>query len=92
MTGTQTICDVCGAQKGETNHWFVTFRDSETFHAARLPGDAPIRVGASAFIAENEKLAQFDVFHDICGEHCLAVELSRWVAAGKEAPAQTQLG
>lgn len=71
MEAVVITCDVCGQQRGETNHWFVAGHDRSNLAAgiAFGPGD-------SVF-------SDFVTVEHICGQECLHKRLSQWLENGK---------
>ena len=67
---TKYICDGCGAEKGETNHWLVTWRNEVGISLVvwkKLNGQG------SGFIQE---------LH--CGERCASKAISQWMQERKD--------
>lgn len=62
-------CDQCGAERKETNHWFVVLVQPLALNV-RLWEKAPRQV-------MNHKEAKH-----ICGRECLCVLVSQWTEAG----------
>ena len=61
------LCDVCGATKGVSNHWFKAASHPERPGIAFGPSDA-------AYDSAYEGLK----IEDICGQACLLKRLSLW--------------
>lgn len=66
------ICDVCGRQKGSTNHWYVAITDPPT---AELPGSEGIAFGPIEAETFDPALKR----EHICGQECLHKRLSQWL-------------
>ena len=60
----QVTCDVCGAQKQETNHWFIV---------TVLPGGEAVIAGCAFGSAGN-------FFADCCGEACVLKKVSELIS------------
>jgi endogenous inhibitor of DNA gyrase (YacG/DUF329 family) len=59
-------CAVCGAIKGEVNHWYsYSLQDDE------------VRLGSFAML----DIYEIDETDCVCGQKCLHVILDRWLAA-----------
>lgn len=57
----ETHCDVCGAQKGFTNHWYIVWTTERAVHIAPAETDT---------IDVTKLRIQLTVL-DICGDSCL---------------------
>jgi hypothetical protein len=62
---TETICDQCGARKGETNHWWFVFEDEQKY----------ITVYKVPPVAWNSK----NKMQDYCSEQCVTRALSEFM-------------
>ena len=66
----QVKCDICGREKGATNHWIV----------ARVSESGPAGI---AFLPIDDPVARQDVprvaAEDICGQECAHKRLSQWL-------------
>lgn len=76
----QTVCDVCGAVKGESNHWFkaVIITDEKGDPANASPRSYPL---SPAFAIRAAK--DYASGKDLCGQACAAKLLSQWMATGE---------
>ena len=61
----QVTCDVCGAQKQDTNHWFIV-----TF----IPDDASVVVSSCCVDAS------WRIYFDLCGEACVLKKVSELIS------------
>jgi hypothetical protein len=70
MRKEQVTCDVCGAQKQETNHWFVLLRweDDPTGFTVDVESARLDPTYDSAFIT------------DLCGEACVLKKVSELIS------------
>jgi hypothetical protein len=67
MRKEQVVCDVCGAQKQETNHWFVM----------RLTGSSE----ASFILSLHNADCNWDHTPvDLCGEACVLKKVSELIS------------
>lgn len=64
---TKYICDVCGAVRGETNHWFV---------GAVTGGVQP------ALFIEGFRVCDNTNVKHLCGQKCAHALLDRWLTTG----------
>ena len=81
MQGTRITCDICGADKKQTNHWFVAFESVYLTGLMFVPAEDSRSAPDPAYIRE-----------DICGQECLHKRLSRWLesqTATAAAPAES---
>ena len=60
-------CNICGAERGEANHWFEGPRPDETFYLRPFTG-----AGKDAL----------DNPTHLCGSKCAHALLDRWLATG----------
>ena len=68
MRKEQVTCDVCGAQKQETNHWFIiTFIPKD-------PEDPSVVVSSCAWSASGR------IYFDVCGEACVLKKVSELIS------------
>lgn len=67
MITDQIRCDVCGAIKGETNHWLVAIVDPSFVGIAFEPAELL------------EDRSGPPVFEDICGHACAHKRFSQWL-------------
>jgi hypothetical protein len=58
------LCDVCGTQKRQTNHWFVAYEEAHEFHVSDWSCSRLMSSGAK----------------HLCGEKCLHELLSEFLA------------
>lgn len=70
MDITVKLCNVCGRQKQETNHWFVVASDP------RVPGGG-IAFGTCLAFSDDPAVK----LEDICGQECLHKRLNQWINA-----------
>jgi hypothetical protein len=65
-------CDYCGVLKGESNHWWLRFRQA----------DDSKRLATLNFtlLRWNDKKAGRADFEHICSEACAVKALSKWMA------------
>jgi hypothetical protein len=74
------VCDYCGVQKRESNHWWFSYKISASFPQFSLRA------------WDDERASQGDVEH-ICGQECAQKALAKYMAsvdsanAGKPQPA-----
>ena len=66
---TKYTCDVCGAVRGETNHWFQARLRANEWQAASLEIEPFISIGLTAV--------------HLCGQKCAHALLDRWLATGQ---------
>jgi len=59
------VCDVCNAQKQETNHWFKVI-------------EKPLMNRIEFYAPDAEASENFE-HEDICGQECLHKRLSQWL-------------
>lgn len=64
-TKTAIICDVCGREKKDVNHWFLV-ETSEGFHIDKAES------------IEREKL-NLEITKDVCGQNCATKLFSEWM-------------
>lgn len=68
INANHTTCDVCGAVKGETNHWIVASQ------VDNMPG--------IIFVPADSSSVRRDIAHvkvqDICGQACATKRLSQF--------------
>lgn len=77
MEQTILVCDVCGVQKGETNHWLLAVTRPPT---PEEPGEEGIAFGpldASLIDPPSLKLEH------ICGHACAIKRFSQWLETFK---------
>jgi hypothetical protein len=68
---TKVICDVCAAEKGSENHWWIVFiSNSETQPVLRILPLDEAQICAKDFVA--------------CGEACALKKVSEWMGANKK--------
>jgi hypothetical protein len=72
MKKTITVCDVCQAVKGETNHWWKVWLETGVFHVTAADNDIFI-------VADNSE--SFPVM-DICGQQHVSVVFSHFLEYG----------
>jgi hypothetical protein len=60
MRTTKVTCDVCGAEKRETNHWY---------EVAFIADHLSVEIGYSGFLSSVTPLGKRDVL-DACGKPC----------------------
>lgn len=67
-------CDVCGATKGEANHWFYAIATRTQFHVAPFVDRSDL---ARRYIGTEgaEPI-------DLCSEQCVAKAMSKTIGAG----------
>lgn len=70
MIKTVVICDECGTEKQQTNHWFVIWTDPDGFHSARFTP---------------ETRSDPTIKH-VCGAQHGSKMFMRWMATGKLEP------
>jgi glutathionylspermidine synthase len=76
MTWTETFnCDICGKQKGNTDHWWLAWTEKYSPHT-----DAPAREMFKVYPWENMMAHDADAKH-LCGQACLQKLLDRWLNA-----------
>jgi hypothetical protein len=74
-------CDVCGKQKGESNHWWLRQRNLADLHVfVLLPWDA-----AAPDIVD---VAGVAVYEHICSESCAIKSLSQYMARMQPKPGE----
>lgn len=77
----QITCDLCGAEKRETNHWLVAVETAPASdYLTPAIGFAPI-----AFIPENRDDAEIK---HICGQACAHTLLSQWLDSLNATPTE----
>ena len=57
-------CDVCGAEKRHTNHWFMAYRQGAELRVASMNGNSRLRAGSK----------------HLCGQTCLHKLLDEFIA------------
>jgi hypothetical protein len=62
------VCDVCGAAKGETNHWIVAITVPHRAGIMFIPADA----------VDDPRNPQAK-YEDICGHACAHKRFSQWL-------------
>lgn len=70
MQAVKTICDECGAEKREANHWFQARLFTHT-------------AGVSVVFEKWFETGQPTERVDLCGAECAAKVLQRWLSTGK---------
>lgn len=75
----QIKCDVCGAVKGETNHWLVAVTVSNRAGIMFIPAECV-----------EESRNPLAVYEDICGHDCAHKHFSRWLESPWTLPAQPE--
>jgi hypothetical protein len=68
----QVTCDVCGAQKQETNHWFVAVMEKTP-----IPDDIFL---LSLHRTNNVVCEPHEVKVDLCGEACVLKKVSELIS------------
>lgn len=68
----KTVCDKCGVEKKETNHWFKVAIDKY--------GDLVIMSSASSRLLNTGEPSL--VRRDVCGENCALSFATRWLETG----------
>ena len=81
MIAPQVTCDVCGAEKRETNHWLVAVTYAELAGIAFIPAD----------IAEGTRGTNDGRYEDICGHACAHKRFSQWLETLIQPTRLTQL-
>jgi len=73
MKQARVLCDGCGAVKQQTNHWWII----ESLVAGR-------EENAKSYLQIRpwEQDWQNNDAKDVCGERCVSIFVSRWVATG----------
>ncbi len=64
-------CDVCGAEKRETNHWFVIFQRGEFQTIARF----------TAANLDTTHITPGTAISHVCGENCALKKTSEFLTA-----------
>lgn len=62
------VCNLCGRQKAETNHWLVAITRPDFEGILFLPAEA----------VESPRLPGYK-YEDICGQQCSLKRHSRWL-------------
>jgi hypothetical protein len=76
VTWTETFnCDICGKQKGSTDHWWLAWTEPYTPHP-----DAPERRMFKIYPWENMLAHDAEAKH-LCGQACLQKLVDRWLNA-----------
>lgn len=79
-------CDVCGAPKGETNHWRVLVITELLVTRSSAP-DSPIKIRELRISEWLEEAARIEGARHACGNNCTQKLVERYLATGKlEAP------
>jgi hypothetical protein len=66
------VCDACGKQKAEVNHWFIRIDAPNTFYRfAGYPWDDKLATDAAAV--------------HYCGQACVTAAFQQWLDKTKEA-------
>lgn len=78
MNKTVTICDECGVEKKETNHWYLVLDDFGKDKNLSLLGCPGI-----AIVPWNDGLAKSLGLKHICGQNCATAIFSRWLSYGQ---------
>lgn len=63
MQRTEVICDICGARKGETNHWWKVVESDECFQLMIPPWEVDKSI----------------MNRDYCSESCVSKALSQFM-------------
>lgn len=74
INSNHTTCDVCGAVKGETNHWLVAFE---------LKGVSGINFVPAEDVAGDSRNLPNVKADDICGHACATKRFSQFLSALK---------
>jgi hypothetical protein len=69
-----TTCDICGAVKGETNHWLVAFQFEGYAGITIVPADA---------VSPDSRTLPKVQADDICGHACATKRFSQFLSAMK---------
>ncbi|HEY2393602.1 MAG TPA: hypothetical protein VGK22_20680 [Candidatus Angelobacter sp.] len=76
LTWTETFnCDICGKQKGSTDHWWLAWSEPFSPHP-----DAPERHLFKIYPWENMLAHDASAKH-LCGQACLQKLVDRWLNA-----------
>ena len=73
-------CDICGAQKRETNHWWLLTTATLLVNSDGMP--APKEVRELRISQWCDELAINDQAKHACGQGCAQKLLERWMATG----------
>lgn len=65
----RTQCDICGALKGETNHWFIAYEVNGIVGIMFIPADK---------VTSRRDLSHAKI-DDICGQECAHKRLSQFL-------------
>lgn len=68
------VCDVCGAQKRDVNHWWVVWTESGEFRCAEFDSDT--WKGLKDGLARHQSLTSLAI---ACGEEDVQTLFSRWL-------------
>jgi hypothetical protein len=84
----QYLCDVCGAAKGDTNHWFIVAKSDFIDLGPRYTGTAP-----TVLISEwDSAFAETKGVKHACGRACTQKLVERWLETGTLEPARKAAG
>lgn len=61
------VCDVCGREKQQTNHWWIAYTSGEGFHIDKW----------------RDGLADNDECQTLCGQECVIQAVNKYLSGGK---------
>lgn len=67
----QTVCDICGAVKGESNNWWRAFLDTKALHLW--------------YVQAADKNPPQEAVSDLCSEECCHKALAKWMRERRHA-------
>lgn len=73
---TVPTCDECGAQKKQTNHWFVLLR-ANFIDPGRVSGVIVAHAEMEASLSQIGK--DSDTMFDLCSEQCVTRAVGKWM-------------
>lgn len=82
---TQYTCDICGAIKGATNHWWVGWTqklDDKTTYIAIGPWDVQFKTHRLGGQQYHQEAPISPIIH-ICGQACALRRLEKFMAEGE---------
>lgn len=76
-TITKVVCDSCGAEKGEVNHWWCL--------ATYMESHKDIAIGIFPFGFDFDRADEIGFEHvaDVCGQSCAIDCVSRFLSTGR---------
>lgn len=73
------ICDYCGAQKAETNHWWLLIPPGRLIYSNDVWDGGIEFTTFSLLVKWNGYIAELNGVEHICGQECASKALSKWM-------------